>query len=464
MATVLSTLGRRTAPRLTALVILALACGEPRSTEPDTAGPAFAKAPSGPTVTTTVPDNAPQDTTLDVRVLGTGYDAGSRVDLALAGTPDPVNVHTNSTRFVSSTEVVANITISRTAILASYDVVVLTSKGKKGIGTELFLIRAVNDIGTLGGSGAIARGVNALGMIVGSSANSSGYGQAFVWTETDGMSALPSLAGYNTGSGYAVNDAEIIVGGSGSTSVRWVPAGSGTWTVQDLGGLGGTWGSAFAINESGTIAGYSADAAGTSRPFRWTQTGGMVALSAPSGAAEGQARGINEQGTIVGFYHPTATEQQAIAWPASGAAVELPLCSGGTTATAYAINDADVVVGTCTRPGKRGTGGTFAARWLPDPARPNAWLTPDLLVNPICGIGDRAQGINNAGEIVGYGCAGPFYWDMVHGFQALSTLPQAGGGLGALGINDPSPSGTFRIVGNLNSSSGLGHAVWWPHP
>jgi probable HAF family extracellular repeat protein len=417
-------------------------------------------------VTTAVPDNAPQDTTLDVRVLGTAFDQGSRVDLALAGTLDSINVHTNSTRFVASTEVVANVTISGNATFAKYDVVVTTSKGKKGIGTELFLIRAVNDIGTLGGSGAIARGVNSAGTIVGSAADAAGYSQAFEWTETDGMHSLPRLPTSNTANAYAINRANVIVGSSGTDGpVRWVPTGSGTWAVQALGYFGGTnRGTAFAVNESGVIVGYSDDAASIARPFLWTQAGGMVALPVPSGTGDGQARGINGSGTVVGFYHPTGTEQRAVAWPASGGAFDLPPCSGGTMTTAYAINDAGVVVGSCTRPGKRGTGGTFAARWLPDPARVNAWLTPELLVNPICDIGDRAQGVNNAGEIVGYGCAGPFFWDEVHGLQALPILPQSGNGMGALGINDPSPAGTFRIVGNLNTSSGQGHAVWWPHP
>jgi probable HAF family extracellular repeat protein len=223
-------------------------------------------------------------------------------------------------------------------------------------------------------------------------------------------------------------------------------------------------GTAFAINDSGVIVGYSDDAAGIARPFRWTEIGGMVALPVPPGAGDGQARGINGSGTVVGFYHPTGSDQRAAAWPAGGGVVELPLCSGGTWSTAWAINDAGVVVGDCTQPGKRGTGGTFAARWLPDPARPNVWLAPELLANPICGLGDRAQAVNNAGEIVGYGCAGPFFWSEVHGFQALPILPRGGNGLGALGINDPSPEGTFRIVGNLNTSSGQGHAVWWPHP
>jgi len=453
-------------PVFTTLVVLALACAEPRSTEPDVSGTGFAKAPAGPSVSSAVPDNAPQDTTLDVRVLGSGYDQGSRVDLALAGTLDSVNVHTNSTRFVASTELVANVTISRNATLAKYDVVVSTSKGKKGIGTELFLIRAVNDIGTLGGgSGAIARGVNAAGMIVGSSADPSGYVQAFVWTETDGMRALPRVPTSNSASAYAINSAQIVVGNSGTVGpVRWVPTGPGTWAVQALGYMGGTnRGTAFAVNEGGVIAGYSDDAASIARPVVWTDTG-MIALPVPPGAADGQARDINGQGTAVGFYHPSGTEQRAIAWPASGGAVDLPACSGGTMTTAYAINDAGVVVGSCTIPGKRGSGGTFAVRWLPDPTRPNAWLAPEIITNPVCSLGDLANSINNAGEIVGDGCAGPFYWDSAHGFKALATLPQLANGQGALGINDPSTTGTFRIVGVLGSSSGLGHAVWWRHP
>lgn len=455
-----STVAGGTARVLAALSALTLACTEPQGIEPGLSGPAAAKPASGPTVSTAVPDNAPQDTTLEVRVLGTGFDQGSRVDLALAGVPDPINVHTNSTRFVTSTELVANITISPTATEARYDVIVTAATGKKGIGTERFLVRAVNDIGTLGGSGATARGVNAAGMIVGSSADSSGYGQAFVWTETDGMRALPRRAGYNTASGYAINDAQIVVGVSGSAPVRWVPTGTGTWDVQELGGFGGTFGIAKAINATGVIVGYSEDAAGLSRPFRWTQTGGMVALSVPSG--EGYPSAINGQGTIAGWYHPTGTDQRAIAWPASGGAVELPPCSGGTMTTAYAINDADVIVGTCTRPGKRGTGGTFAARWLPDPAVPNTWLPAQVLTDPMGNLGGAAQSINNAGEIVGDG--GAFFWSEAQGFRALAILPLHANGMGALGINDASVGGTFRIVGNLNSSSGHAHAVWWPHP
>ena len=114
----------------------ALACAGPE--EPGLQ-PAFGKAPSDPTVTATDPDTAVQDTTLDVTVIGTGFDNGSVADWLLAGVADP-RVRTNSTRYVSSRSLVANITIAKDAVPAAYDVRVTTSTGKKGIGTERFVV------------------------------------------------------------------------------------------------------------------------------------------------------------------------------------------------------------------------------------------------------------------------------------------------------------------------------------
>ncbi len=114
-----------------------LACGESQEAP---SGPSFARAPAGPTVTATSPDTAVQDTTLDVTVSGTGFDNGSSAEWLLAGAADP-RVHTNSTRYLSRTSLVANITIAKDAVPASYSVAVTTSGGKKGIGTELFVIQ-----------------------------------------------------------------------------------------------------------------------------------------------------------------------------------------------------------------------------------------------------------------------------------------------------------------------------------
>ena len=109
-----------------------LACGEPQYAPLE---PSFARAPSGPTVTAASPDTAVQDTTLDVTVSGTGFDNGSSAEWLLAGVADP-RVRTNSTRYVSTKSLVANITIASDAAPAKYDIAVTTSNGKKGIGTE----------------------------------------------------------------------------------------------------------------------------------------------------------------------------------------------------------------------------------------------------------------------------------------------------------------------------------------
>jgi len=100
-----------------------------------------ARSSGDPSVASADPNNAPQDTTLDVRVLGSAFDRGSTAEWAIAGVPS-AKVRTNSTRFVNSKELIANITIALDADTVLYDVIVTTTTGKKGIGTELFQVRA----------------------------------------------------------------------------------------------------------------------------------------------------------------------------------------------------------------------------------------------------------------------------------------------------------------------------------
>lgn len=124
-----------------ALVWLALGCDRELLDE-RTSRVKLGKAPStsgDPIVNSADPASATQDTTLDVKVLGSGFDRGSRADWAVDGAISP-KVRTNSTRYVNSSQLVANITISADAPVTSYDVVVTTSRGKKGIGTEIFVV------------------------------------------------------------------------------------------------------------------------------------------------------------------------------------------------------------------------------------------------------------------------------------------------------------------------------------
>jgi hypothetical protein len=97
-------------------------------------------ATAAPTVTAALPNQATQDTTLDVQITGSGFDAGSHASFELQGVVDS-RVHVNSTRYLKSTAVVANVTIARDAIVSQYDVAVTTATGKKGIGTDAFTVQ-----------------------------------------------------------------------------------------------------------------------------------------------------------------------------------------------------------------------------------------------------------------------------------------------------------------------------------
>lgn len=114
--------------------------------DPQTA-PEFAKggpAPTGdPTVSAAEPAMAPRDTTLDVKVSGSGFDRGSRVDFAVAGVVEP-KLRINSTTFRNSAELIANVSVASDAPLVTYDVMVTTTRGKKGIGSEMFLVTEAN--------------------------------------------------------------------------------------------------------------------------------------------------------------------------------------------------------------------------------------------------------------------------------------------------------------------------------
>ncbi|MEN8182536.1 MAG: hypothetical protein ABFS46_08380 [Myxococcota bacterium] len=88
------------------------------------------------TVTSAVPSKVPQGATANVRVGGTGFEPGSVVEILLDGKKTR-KVKTNSTTFVSDTELIANITVESDAALAAYDVRATTPRKKKGIGLEL---------------------------------------------------------------------------------------------------------------------------------------------------------------------------------------------------------------------------------------------------------------------------------------------------------------------------------------
>ena len=418
-------IGRNRFP-LYATLLLAVACADPTSME-RADNPQYARAPrpttGSTTVTSTNPMSSPRGVTLDVRILGSGFDAGSKAQLAIKGVPSS-KVVTNSTRFVSSGEVVANITIAADADITLYDVIVTAAaSGKPGIGTETFQITIEEaDLPTAGGA----------------------YGAA-----------------------VAINDQSVIVGAStdraadrnGTTyPVRWNLVG-GKWTITKLTTVASVEAIANAINESNYIVGMS-----NSRATAWLPGGGSVDLG------PGCATGINANNWIVGAQR-SATGLQGVVWIPSGSewvAYPIAEATDPNTGAMYAcefsplrgINSAGVVVGYPRQ---------VATKWIPA-GSPGVWSSEIILA-----YSASATAINEAGDIIGNlnrggGDIAPHLWrvtgEEVHysdigsgiGFgRGLNdhgwpdVVAQAGGGRAAIAV-----FGGAQVASRLNRFAG-GH-------
>ena len=229
-----------------------------------------------------------------------------------------------------------------------------------------------------------------------------------------------------------------------------------TYTVTDLGSLGGCCPDAFAINDNGQVVGTSYTADGTSHAFLW-QNGTIKDLGTLGGrfsfgfaiSANGQIAGSSELCPNC-FYNT----DRAFVW-AAGTLTNLddPSPDVGFLSEAHGINSAGIAVGQ----GERGDG-------VPAPLVFNGGAVTKLPA-PCCGatlpVGD-ARAINDAGQIVGYGdratpcCGGPepLLWD-AGGFHVLGSLGGDGSGQ-ALAI-----SSLGHVVGWSSAPGNRPHAFLW---
>lgn len=163
------------------------------------------------------------------------------------------------------------------------------------------------------------------------------------------MTILPALPGSNVwvnAEATAINDNGVIVGWSG-TSNNVLHAFLWDGTMHDLHTLGTRTNSvASAINNNGMVAGNMYDYSIFREPFVWTSAGGMTALTLPGGYSTGQPLGLNNHGDVVGV--ASGGSSSAVLWT-NGVMTDLqtviPTSPAWDLDGAYGINDAGEICG-----------------------------------------------------------------------------------------------------------------------
>jgi probable HAF family extracellular repeat protein len=216
-----------------------------------------------------------------------------------------------------------------------------------------------------------------------------------------------------------------------------------TYSLTDLGTLGGGIAYPLDINEAGQVAGYSSTAAGQQHAFLWED--GVMTDLGTLGGAHSSAGGLNDVGQLVGSSRVDAGTfvTDAFTWE-SGVMTGLGILK---QASAAEINNAGQVVGAYTRDPVPPSGSSV--RW--------AFLWEDGVLRSL--FEGSAADINGLGQVAGEwestrGYPVAAVWDATLGPRELGVLP---GGVfsAAYGINDAG-----QVVG-WSESFGGNHAFLW---
>ncbi|RSM80697.1 hypothetical protein DMH04_29655 [Kibdelosporangium aridum] len=180
---------------------------------------------------------------------------------------------------------------------------------------------------------------------------------------------LPTLPGATYTYAYDVNSAGVVVGEAyfpdfTGRALRWTRNGQ----VTELPNLSPGNSSATAINNNGTIVGWSGNQA-----VQWNTDGTIKVLSPlPGWIGPLRAVDIADNGTVVGNTRDADFKGRAVRYPAHSTVIEeLPPLPGRVESFAMDINSSGTVVG---------DSDTHAARWGPD-GRAEAFPTPPTYSN-----------------------------------------------------------------------------------
>jgi hypothetical protein len=449
---------RRYAP--VGLAVVLAACSAPSVDAPLAPPDAMraARAVSGPTVTSTKPSFGDRGTTLDVHVIGSGFTADAQATWLLHGNADPAHVRTNSTTYVSSTELVANITIAGDATLDYWDVQVALAGGKNGVGTESFEITTAQALGA-------AQYVYA-GSETGQAAGYNGGSTAFVYDDAFGM------LNFGEGQAWALDPlGTMVLGRTGGMPTAWMRQGTPSpfvaVTLPISAGMTSGNAAASARDASGAllVGGWETfipkkGATPVPRPVRWRYDGNwsapMVYALTPGGI-RGTLLGINSAGQAVGRSDDASINGAVWDTPAS------PVKLDGIPNT---LNSASTLI-----VGARNSQPVFWTR-----TAAGTWNTVGIALPSLGGTcGGAAIGLNDDGVVVGRSCdargnINAAIWRIdLSVTPAVVSGPQRLPGLGVRhGANSNenstavyvSPVAPYTVVGGSSSQNGA-QAVRW---
>jgi len=210
---------------------------------------------------------------------------------------------------------------------------------------------AIVDLGAPLGGESVALGISNAGQVVGWTGTGTLI-QPFIWTETSGMQII---AGIRSGIAFAINNSGVVAGESNGRPISW-NAGSSASVLNLL--RDDVAGRARAISDAGEMVGsssgceyayyyYDEDCDAVDHPVMWTSNNVPTDLRRTASATTiAYAVGINSAHQLVG----SNDSRHAILWSASSGLRDLGVLPGRLWSAATAINDAGVVVGSSSNP------------------------------------------------------------------------------------------------------------------
>jgi probable HAF family extracellular repeat protein len=286
-------------------------------------------------------------------------------------------------------------------------------------------IYTLSDLGTLGGPTATASAVNDHGQAVGTMVDPAGYMHAFSSlsslnsaaneSEASGINQQGQVAGtqffsqvayatvWNNGVATTLAGAgsyALSINSSGNLAGMLVNNGQGNafvtenGTVIDLGAFdGGSWSSAYALNDQGQAAGYGMISNGVFRGFIWTPGQGYIALGTLGGFSS-YAMAIDNSGQVAGSAQ--TSNGYSHAFISSGPTMTDLGTLGGVASYAYGINDSGNVVGYSWTAGNAGSAGFLEEGGVMLDINSLLIGAPGWQVTAL-------YGINNSNQVVGVG-------------------------------------------------------------